>query len=64
MRIFFTDKLSKMVAHYENLRDTYIWIEHLFWHKYQLRLRQSEDESIQYHGQDLLAEKTYRAKKL
>ena len=39
MRIIFTDKLSKMVAHYENLRDMYdIWIEHIFWHKYQLRL--------------------------
>ena len=30
MRIFFTDKLSKMVAHYENLSDMYIWIEHSF----------------------------------
>ena len=53
-----------MVAHYENLRDTYIWIEHLFRHKYQLRLWQSEDESIQYHGQDLLAEKTQSEKTL
>ena len=39
MCIIFTDKLSKVVAHYENLRDMYhIWNEHLFWHKYQLRL--------------------------
>ena len=39
MRIIFTYKLSEMVAHYENLRDMYdIWIEHLFWHKCQLRL--------------------------
>ena len=62
--IFFTEKLSKIVAHYENLRDMYIWIEHLFWHKYQLRLWQSEKGGIQYHGQDLLAEKTQSQKTL
>ena len=38
MPIIFTDKLSKMVAHYENLRD-----------------RDSGEESLQYHRQDLLA---------
>ena len=38
MRIIFTDKLSKMVAHYENLRDTKfeLNVEDLFWHKYEL----------------------------
>ena len=59
MRIIFTNKLSKMVAHYENLRDMYdIWIEHIFWHKQINTIWASEEESIQYHGQDLLAEKT------
>ena len=59
MRTIFTDKLSNMVAHYENLRDMYgIWIEHIFWHKQVNTCWGSEEESIQYHGQDLLAEKT------
>ena len=49
MRIIFTDKLSKMVAHYENLRD--MIFELTTW-------RGLGEESIQYHGQDLLAEKT------
>ena len=49
MRIIFTDKLSKMVAHYENLRD--MIFELTTW-------RDPGEESIQYHGQDLLAEKT------
>ena len=30
MRIIFTDKLSKMVAYYENLRDMIFEIEHNF----------------------------------
>ena len=55
MRIIFTDKLSKMVAHYENLRDMIFELNTSFdintsW--------DSGEESIQYHGQDLLAEKT------
>ena len=49
MRIIFTDKLSKMVAHYENLRD--MLFELKTW-------RDPGEESIQYHGQELLAEKT------
>ena len=56
MRIIFTDKLSEMVAHYKNLRDMIfeLNVEDLFdinttW--------DSRAESIQYHGQDLLAEK-------
>ena len=49
MRTIFTDKLSKMVAHYENLRD--MIFELTTW-------RGLGEESIQYHGQDLLAEKT------
>ena len=36
----------------------------LVWHKYQLRPWQSEEGSIQYHGQDLLAEKTQSEKSL
>ena len=48
-----------MVAYYENLRDMYdIWIQHIFWHKQINTIWDSEKESIQYHGQDLLAEKT------
>ena len=56
MRIIFTDKLSKMVAHYENLRDMIfeLNVEGLFLHKSSWH---SGEESIQYHGQDLLAEK-------
>ena len=55
MRIIFTDKLSKMVAHYENLHDMIFELTTFFdintsW--------DSGEESIQYHGQDLLAEKT------
>ena len=55
MCIIFTDKLSKMVAHYENLRDMIFELNTSFdintsW--------DSGEESIQYHGQDLLAEKT------
>ena len=55
MRIVFTDKLSKMVAHYKNLRDIIFELNTSFdintsW--------DSGEESIQYHGQDLLAEKT------
>ena len=42
MRIIFTNKLSKMVAHYK------------------IYLKDSEAESVLYHGQDLLAEKTLR----
>ena len=49
MRIIFTNKLSKMVAHYENLRD--MTFELATW-------RDPGEESIQYHGQDRLAEKT------
>ena len=49
MRIIFTNKLSKMVAHYENLRD--MTFELATW-------RDPGEESIQYHGQDWLAEKT------
>ena len=44
MRIIFTNKLSKMVAHYENLRD--MIFELATW-------RDPGEESIQYHGQDL-----------
>ena len=59
MRIIFTDKLSKMVAQYENLRDIFdlntsfltVWYN-------QLRSGDPGEESIQYHGQDLLAGKT------
>ena len=55
MRIIFTNKLSKMVAHYENLCDMIFELNTSFdintsW--------DSGEESIQYHGQDLLAEKT------
>ena len=54
MHVIFTDKLRKMVAHYKNFTWYDISIEHLFlntsW--------QSGEESIQYQGQDLLAEKT------
>ena len=50
MHIIFTDKLSKMVAHYEHLRD--MTFELTTW-------RDPGEESIQYHGQDLLAEKTW-----
>ena len=55
MRIIFTDKLGKMVAHYENLCDMIFELNTSFdintsW--------DSGEESIQYHGQDLLAEKT------
>ena len=55
MRIIFTDKLSKMVAYYENLRDMIFELNTSFdintsWG--------SEEESIQYQRQDLLAEKT------
>ena len=55
MHIIFTDKLSKMVAHYENLRhmmfelNTSLDISTIWG---------SREESIQYNGQDLLAEKT------
>ena len=35
-----------------------IWIQHIFWHKQINTIWDSEKESIQYHGQDLLAEKT------
>ena len=49
MHIIFTDKLSKMVAHYEHLRD--MTFELTTW-------RDPGEESIQYNGQDLLAEKT------
>ena len=55
MRIIFTDKLGKMVAHYENLCGMIFELNTSFdintsW--------DSGEESIQYHGQDLLAEKT------
>ena len=55
MRIIFTDKLSQMVAYYENLREMIFELNTSFdinasW--------DSGEESIQYHGQDLLAEKT------
>ena len=55
MRIIFTDKLGKMVADYENLCDMIFELNTSFdintsW--------DSGEESIQYHGQDLLAEKT------
>ena len=55
MRIIFTDKLSKMVAHYENLRDTIYELNTSFgintsW--------DSGEGSVQYHRQGLLAEKT------
>ena len=45
MRIIFTDKLSKMVAQWENLQQ---WCSS--W--------DPGDESILYHGQDLLTGKT------
>ena len=46
-----------MVAHFENLRDMIfeLNVEGLFWHKSSW---DSGKESIQYHGQDLLAEKS------
>ena len=55
MRIIFTDKLNKMVAHYKNLLDMIFELNTSFdinisW--------DSGAESIQYDGQDLLAEKT------
>ena len=49
MRIIFTDKLSKMIAHYENLRN--MIFELATW-------TDPGKESIQYHGQDLLTLKT------
>ena len=54
MRIIFTDQLSKMVAHYENLRDMIFELNTSFdinisW--------DSGEEGIQYHGQNLLVEK-------
>ena len=49
MRIILTDKLSKMIAHYENLRN--MIFELATW-------RDPGKESIQYHGQDLLTLKT------
>ena len=55
MLIIFTDKLSKMVAHYENLSEMIFELNTSFdtntsW--------DSGEKSIQYHGQNLLAEKT------
>ena len=55
MRIIFTDKLNKMVAHYKNLLGMIFELNTSFdintsW--------DSGEESIQYHGQDLLAENT------
>ena len=55
MRIIFTDKLSKMVAHYENLRDMIFELSTYFdintsW--------DSGQESIQYHAQGPPAEKS------
>ena len=57
MRIIFTDKLNKMVVHYKNLLDMIFELNTSFdintsW--------DSGEESIQYDGQDLLAEKTLR----
>ena len=54
MRIIFTDQLSKMVAHYKNLRDMIFELNTSFdinisW--------DSGEEDIQYHGQNLLVEK-------
>ena len=54
MRIIFTDKLSKMVAHYENLRN--MILELATW-------RDPGKESIQYHGQDLLTKNPERNSK-
>ena len=59
MRIIFTDKLSKMVAHYfkfvvDMISDMIFEIEHLFWLNTSWS---SGEESNHYHGQDLLAEK-------
>ena len=47
MRIIFTDKLSKMVAQYENLRDIFDLNTSLdiSW--------DPGEKSVQYHGQDL-----------
>ena len=53
MRIIFTNKLSKMVAHYENLQD-------IFDLNTSFDINTSWDpgeESIQYYGQELLAGK-------
>ena len=60
MRIIFTDKLSKMVAHYfkfvvDMISDMIFEIEHLFWLNTSWS---SGEESNHYHGQDILAEKT------
>ena len=64
MRIIFTDKLSKMVAYYENLfltssvlSDMIFETEHLFWLNTSWS---SGEESNHYHGQNLLAEKTLK----
>ena len=55
MRITYTNKLSNMVAHYENLLT---WHMHMIWY---LKLNpntrwSSGEECNQYHGQYLLAE--------
>ena len=56
MRTIFTDKLSKMVAHYENLSVCMIFEMNT---SFDINTSwDCEEESIQYHGQDLLAEKT------
>ena len=60
MCIIFTDKLSKIVAHYfkfvvDMISDMIFEIEHLFWLNTSWS---SGEESNHYHGQDLLAEKT------
>ena len=54
MLIIFTDKLSKMVAHYENLSDMIFELNTSFDIN---ASRDSGEESIQHHGQDLLANK-------
>ena len=55
MRINFTNKLSKMIAHYEHLRDMIFGLNTSFGIN---TSRDSGEESIQYHEQDLLAGKT------
>ena len=57
MRIIFTDKLSKMVAHYETLRDMIFELNTSF--PFDINTNgDSGEESIKYHGQELLAEKS------
>ena len=53
MRIIFTDRLSKMAAHYENLRD-------MIFESFDIIPVETLERkiSIKYDGPDLLAEKT------